>query len=476
MVIAMVFVAVPALVTRAEPPSHRATEDAGMERLKQLCLTDAEFRASAADTCAPYMLGMEEAARTQTQAGPQPSPQPGASAHEDKRAEIRAAIEKCASQGADTVGQCATDRANGMMGTLLDGADAFAQATTATACQSAFDAAGAANSALLGIKTNCAMSYQTCSNSCREADSLINKFPVESERSGFRSELSSGKTQCQSAQSRLRGIEQNIAQMQASQTRAQTCLSDVGTPTAPTGQLALQAHCAQYPYDPACAQLRQDCSNPQYAQNNPICICATNPGDSRCGNTGRGLEASIPTTLPPAGGGGGGIDGALGNPNALNSTLNDAALNGPQGPFESTTGANPRFSNSPASHGGGSSSLAGDPGAPGGPAGPGRSTFDTNVLGGGGAPRGPGGSGPGGSAGSGQPVDRGTRTALGWIPPKIPSEGDAVNLERFRPKMDGLPGRGPTSQLSSLGILGPHVNIWKQMNRRYLSLSNTLMP
>lgn len=404
------------------------------------------------------------AARRETPASREPSD--GVS--DEKRRQVQEAINRCSQASSSTESSCSTDRANGMSGTFFDGADAFARSLGTTnmgageACQNMAQTSSAANSAMLGVKSACVGAYQQCSDACSGAERLINELP-SGQRSEFQSQLRPLKTQCQSAQTRIQGIDQNLARIQQSQQQAQNCQNDVtGNNNGLTQAQLLQA-CAQNPNLPQCATLRQDCSNPQFAASNQVCICVANPTAPGCGS------GKLPSLATQNGG-----DATSGS-NA-SSALSSSSLGGLDDMGSTGAMANPEIEPS-ASGETGIRSRGGDSAAFSGSA-HGANTaglkyeedeknFNTDVLSGRYA-----GGGTSFGAAPDSPVGSYSQSGS-WIPPKVGTYESKVDLNKFRPDMQM---RNPASDSVPSGLLASHVNIWRQMNKRYLSVMGTLKP
>ena len=396
---------------------------------------------------------------------------PAASAASDDPAVVRAtrAIEKCENESEDAEQSCMTDPNDGTSG-LMGSADQLARgmgSAAGTACGQVADYANAANSALAGIKVNCSSGASSCSSACGEAATAIRALPTE-RQAAFRTRMTEARTICSRAQTRLQGIQQQIAQVGQSIQNSNNCQNDV---TNGADNQTLLQKCQANPSLTGCAAIlaaqAQDCSNPAFATSNVTCICQSNPSDSRCGyarnavGTGGGLGGGSPSSGDGAAGGktsgsafdpGSMADSQLGNPGGPGSPLSAVApLGGGGGGGMGNSG------------GGQNGAGSKKPGAPG-------SRYNTNLIsgyrgGGGVAGFGAAGSAAGG-AGSGQP--RGTASAAG-LPGK-------VDLSRFLPGARGEVRMGNNGISGPDGITGPFSDNWKKMNNRYEAVRNTLQP
>ncbi|MBX2995077.1 MAG: hypothetical protein KF681_09650 [Bdellovibrionaceae bacterium] len=399
---------------------------------------------------------------------------PASTATSEQVDAVTRAIAACETAAESTVGSCATDR-NGSMGGILDGADALARGlaqmnagtgtTSAETCQTMAQTAGAANTAMGAIKANCLMSFNSCSSSCKEAEDAIKQLPA-GDRSTYTSQLSGHKTKCNSAQTRLKSLDQNIAGALQAYQRSQTCVQDT------TGnQLPTLEQCRANPALPNCnLVLPQDCTNPQVASTNIACICqASNGRDSRCG------QANLGSTSPYQGPAGGTDKGSI-NDGTLGAQTLDAF--GTKSNYEMpsitpTEKINSQLPGSPGGGGmgGGSGRGANEPKPRQAAYYPSRINAEVNkgFVGGSGAP---------GAFKNGQALNGGTVSPDGgWIPPKVAPNPNEINFDRFRPSDAAFKNRGLASNdVLPNGLLAPHVNIWKQVNSRYQKIMSTLTP
>lgn len=421
----------------------------------------------------PECRSETNAARTTTSPTPAPTPtanprraETGDTASGDP--ELERLFEECRTKGARTVTDCSTDRAR-----TTATASSTAGLSTQEACQQAAGTASAANSALSSARASCQASYAACANVCQSAQARINAMNDGSRKSGYQNRLGPFRHSCESALTRLQGIDQDLASVQRVMSQNQACANDVTTDTttamAPmnggyeTASIQnMVATCASNPSLPQCVQLKQDCTNPQFAASNAVCACMSNPGDARC----RGAmadQASLPTTGRESMGG----PAAFGGLDPVGGGIGGPTEPGAAPSFQDSYQQNPVISGGAAAHGGGSASAVGGS-AVAGPDSP-RSGVDPHILATGRGGRGP--SGPGHSSAGGSYRDNGS-----WIPPKVSAKNDgaeSVDLNRFRP--GAMQMRAPASA-NRHGILPAHVNIWRQMNFRYSNISATLMP
>lgn len=223
-------------------------------------------------------------------------------------------------------------------------------------------------------------------------------------------------------------------------------------PSPPSGQTPQQQtksqleNCQTNPTSETCRRLRENCANLEFALSNEVCVCFNNPKDKVC--------PQVQATAPQQGGE---ILGGSGGPSALDGTAARTAREVPR--FETApTRANGQIRGQ---------DNGGLGGGGGGLAGPELEEYDdepglnTSILGSSGAAQGPGGTAAGNSkSGSYDP------TTGAWIPPRMKDETSEAQLDKLKIPS---PGRAPTAQ-GRREIHPPGVNIWREMNLRYLDV------
>ena len=393
-------------------------------------------------------------ATARTQATPRPSGNTrtgaGTGGNEQKLASCKAA-------GQSVSTSCSSSVANSNASNFSSGAaqngqamNAQEQAQVADMCRQAGQNAQQANSTIGNIIQQCQGAISSCSSACSDvAEGSLNTQQ--------KAELQTARNQCSSGSSALATLQNQQNQTQESANRAQQCLNDAGQGGGMNANNdANTIDCIKTPNAPGCIQAKQDCSNPEFAAANEVCKCAsgncstttarTNPAEGEDQSTG-GYDESPTPDMTAANGQG--VDGAKG----YQSDRHDMNLQGGGG-----GGA-----------GGGSAKGANQAGIKKGVA---PSKIDTDLLNGT-----LGGRAGGFGRSSGEPsADSGSYSNSGsWIPPKVGGE-EPPNLDRFRPNLDPKNFRGPASNNVRSEIYASHVNMWRQVNLRYIQVMGTLKP
>lgn len=393
-----------------------------------------------------------------------PNPPGDSNEASSEDSQIAAAVQACAAAADSTMAECSAQKSSGAMGqamaALNQATNAMNGSGAAQACGAANSAVQSANAAMMAMKATCSSSYDSCRSACQ-----INVPSGSSSYAAYKQ----AKANCNSASSLIAGIDQNMAQFQAARATNAQCVSDAASSAA--AALAAQTYAAS-----------QTCANASFAASNPGACGSPNFGStpsmpfSGSGGSGSSVNSGLITgneDFASDSGGGSGADlggpggfggGAGGGPGGLDpSGHRRGALGaGGNGPLPGSPGDGMSNGNNK------SANKSGPPAKPGRPA----STLSTNVLGG------RAGASPGSAFSAAVSKDPGngtvSKTGL-WIPPKVPDDPNKINLDRFRPGLQGY--RMPTGlEKSTSELLGSHVDIWKQVNLRYLSLSMTLKP
>lgn len=235
-------------------------------------------------------------------------------------------------------------------------------------------------------------------------------------------------------------------------------------------QMALnstEALCKKYPHAAICTGNKPvDCADPQMRMSNVVCICMTNPSDSRCAGGGIDIVGS-------AGRGGGGRAGSGAADGVGGAGLGGGAMpldlasesNG-MGNVAPGRAADPKGGTLGGGSGGNKSGLSGDTGSPkGNPGVAGREPPNKNINSGyygggsGGGNYSGGRYGGGGSYGS----TSGAANANFDLKPYLPNG-----------KLDAT--RGLANSAGPDGITGPNSNIWQKVKVRYYTVSPSLLP
>lgn len=322
------------------------------------------------------------------------------------------------------------------------------------------------NGALLAYNAACTTKYMDCSKVCKEGDEYIThqivnlrgNVPIVSELEQQRLELRQYRSQCNNLSRSLEMAATNLMGLMGSIAEASVCKNKAQNP--------MEEWCRQNVGSPLCGDNGSgpvaDCSNPQFAASNQVCICQANPFDPRCGgsyssNTGPSLGSN-----GDGGGAGAGADGSLG-------LFDGGAGGGIGGDAAGVKGNNNALAPNGKGSSGGVSGRAGDTGgggAGGGKAGAGGGGFNTKIIGGyGGGGRGGGGGFFGGgsaSSGGGGGGSAGARSN--------------VDLSKFLPGGINDPKRGLAGIIGPDGMTGPNSDLWKKVRVRYSEKSVEMLP
>lgn len=351
------------------------------------------------------------------------------------------------------------------------------------ACSKMAQFSQAANAAVAAYRLNCSSSISSCVSACDQAvryaeqnGSCLSAPQVsidlpgiseatrsirESLRASAYNEMKEHRRTCDNFTAKINEANQAIANYATTSANSSQCANLTDGTGAPPDDF-----CKANPNNASC--LKADCSNPQVAASNVICICTNTPNDPRCnersqhhastggevfqadyGSTDRSISAN---DYDYSGDVPGVPDIAMGEASSSAGT----SLDGSQGssPVSPMGGA-----------GGGSAARGG---GDGGSDSSGLSKdINGGFYGGGSA----GGMAMGGSASGGGSSGNGTpRSASAGTPGK-------PDLRQFLPGgMNDPRGRKLAGDSSPHGISGPHSNIWKNIQNRYRIVSPTLMP
>lgn len=361
---------------------------------------------------------------------------------------------------------------NSIMGQASQLTLALGQSTASSIQKSCSDTAAlmqGANAALAAYRSTCDSAISDCNSACGE----VKKFVVAenscmSVGAHDMSSVSTDMTQAaDNSIQRCNSFESKVSDAnQAIQNFAQTMGNAANCQTATAGAPVLgsvQKLCASQPNYPGCNPAAPvDCSKPELATTNKVCICSKNPNDPAClgpqkVGDGNGFGPNLDTgarlsKTDPSGFGGDLPNLPLPDQGNVNAT--------PGKPIDG--------------HQGGNAALGGgDSGSGGGPAGSGGSSSH-------GTDGSPSGSGfYGGSGGSGMYGSGGSEGGAGGrYAASAGSTGKPNNpdLRQFLPGGKFDPKRGISGMTGPDGITGPHTDIWQKVQNRYQVMSPSLLP
>lgn len=336
------------------------------------------------------------------------------------------------------------------------------------ACSKMNEAMAGVNTALGAFELNCNQGRSACMTSCEEAHEAYNsciKSNPQNAGTSVPEEITTNQRECRSYQSRLDDAIASVANVGSSFVMAKSC-KEFAESNDRLGDLTQNDTCKQNPTAPGC-EGPQNCSNPKFSATNTVCICLSNPSDSRCG-AGGGRLAGGGTLLPGGGKGGALLPGSgSGLGNLTENTGGGGLFEPPMGQPGSLAGEDPGGKKAGAPMGGGGSAgLGGGDGQSGGSVA--RDAQGNPVLKGfyGGS------GGSGGMYGSSGAGGRGPGSdGNGYLRPgeKVPDldkyRPDGLN-QKLRPGMAGLVGPD--------GITSQHDNIFAKIKNRYNAKSMTL--
>lgn len=332
------------------------------------------------------------------------------------------------------------------------------------ACNKMNSLMGVANAALLAYNMSCSNAVASCNSACIAAKQYLSSprcvVPGSTQPP---TEADSHLSACSRFQGQADAAKVGMQNLMASAGQASRCSSLTNGTGIPTPQL-----CAANPSAPGCVELQNaNCSNPQAAMTNKICICAKNPSDPQCvtgqgsGSNLNGMAGSTDSSsrVPTAAGN---IDDVPGLPDITQGEFKNGGDGG--GPVEGQQGGG-----SPV----GSGSGIGGGSSPGG-GGDGGGKVDghqvvSGFYGGSGGAAGGGGYGGGSYGGGGgyRPYGSGSAGAASTGGP---------DLSKFLPGRAFDPRRGISGVSGPDGITGPNSDIWMKVKNRYQVMGTTLLP
>ncbi|WP_253696706.1 hypothetical protein [Bdellovibrio bacteriovorus] len=396
-------------------------------------------------------------------------------------AQYESLLQQCNTQIDDTSYTCDEKNDSGMnnvASTASQLALLMGQQTSASvqaACSRMGDLSQAASGALAAYRLTCSESMKTCRSTCDSAVDYVkanpNCFPTNSATQlsavNALSQAQSRRDKCDNFESKMNEAQQAIQNYGATSANATQCGEQNKGETSTTPDF-----CKSTPNYPGCnPSAPVDCTKPELASSNKVCICTKNPLDPACFSQQKTADNSqvgnlIDSSSRLAANKGDDLGGDLpGLPGIEHGQLPSGgygdAVDGAQGGGGTSLGGG-----SSGSGGGYAAGLEGEGNAA-------RDENSANVNGGyyGG---GGGGSGlGGGSGGDGQPgVRQPTAAGAGGAAGKNgPDLRQFLPGGKFDPRMRGIAGAsGPD------GITGPHSNIWHKIQNRYKVVSPSLLP
>lgn len=386
---------------------------------------------------------------------------------------LEATISQCESQASETETMCSTapgDTSNTVRH-MIDQGSQLAQQSSLDACSSIARSASTIQSGLSGVKMACAGIYDQCRSTCSAASTELDGTTGidPQQKQTFKTRLRNATLQCNRAQDHLRTLDQGLAQMQDSLARSSQCAAQLSAEgfAPPTYD-----QCKSNPSLKGCEYYfsATDCSNPQTASSNLVCVCQSTPNDPRCSglNVPGSGKVSGGSSVGSSSGGGAGADVTGGFGGGGFGTAGDEVMayggeGSPYGPPNKPNAGGYGGGNLPASLN--APHERQQPQAQG-------SNINTNVTskrrGGGLLPlfgqRGAGGSGNNPGA------------ALDPNSPNAQNARRGVDLSKFLPGREMDPKRRISSTNGPDGITGPFSDNFKKVNARFVVLGHSLKP
>ncbi|MGZ3780426.1 MAG: hypothetical protein ACXVCY_07265 [Pseudobdellovibrionaceae bacterium] len=389
--------------------------------------------------------------------------------------EFESLMQKCRTQITDTNNAC-DDKKDAGMNNALNGASQLGQVMGQAggiqgSCSNTTAIMGGANAALAAFKMSCSSSVTSCDTVCNNAKNFA--VSNNSCMTGLGATDYAGSTtltekadkaieECNAFSAKVNEANQAIASF------AQTLMGAANCQAASSGtgmpNLAVQKLCVSNPQYPGCAGAAAvDCTNPQIAATNKICICGKNPMDPSCSDQKLGGGPTAGPNIDPS------TRASKADPSSLGGNLPD--LPSPDLGNVKTTAGKPIDGKQ-----GGNAALGGDSnnGAGNAPAKGGAGTS---------ASEGPASSGSGFYGGSGSGMNGsnssssdGSNAARYAASAGIAGKNANPDLKKFLPGGQFDPKRGISGMTGPDGITGPHTDIWMKVQIRYQVTSPSLLP
>ncbi len=382
-------------------------------------------------------------------------------------------IERCQQDSQSAISSC-DEKNDGGMNSVASTASQVAllmgQQTSSSitaACSKMADLSQAANAALAAYRLNCRSAQESCLSSCEQAKAFVIEkaatcFPdlsgaqLTSAMSSYHSAIDGNLNSCRSLESKISEAQQAIQNYGSTLANASQCAAlTSGDPSRSVAEL-----CRATPNYPGCNPAAPvDCSKPEHATTNKICICSKNPHDPSC------------TAQQKAGGNS--LGGSIDSSSRLNNSSSEFKEDIPGLPSITPGASGSGFGNSIDGHQGGAP-LGGEDGSGHGVAGLAKAkesvgeklSGDTSGVYGGGGGRYYGNGSSGGDA-----VAEGSYRRF-----QGEKGSQGPDLKKFLPGGPFDPKRSLSGIGGVDGITGPHSNIWQKIQNRYRALSPTLMP
>ena len=329
------------------------------------------------------------------------------------------------------------------------------------ACSKMATVVQGANAALAAYRLNCSSAIDGCKQSCAKVKAFVKANPTCLPIPIYESLLSAADAEvkkCSGFDNKVQQAQQAIQNYGATSANAAQCAAlTSGDPN------ALAAYCAKNPTAIVCNTLgATDCSNPEVAAKDRVCICQKAPNSAEClktqmaGNDGKGINSTDSSSrLGQTNTSGADFSGDIPD---LPSIAQGKANSGGGDAVDGSQGGG-------GVGGGGGGSGGGGSGGGNGAADPRTANVNGGFYGGGGGNR----FGSSGGAGGGGAGGRYGANAA-------PGTPGGPDLRQFLPGGQYDPKRGISGFGGIDGITGPNTNIWHKIQNRYRVMSPTLLP
>lgn len=379
---------------------------------------------------------------------------------------FEAEANSCVSESQSATNSCNADKNDSILTSINDANRISSQVDNMTggaligSCNSLLQMAQGSAASIGLYKGECGGARTQCISKCSsvknniETQSASNPAIRQACQAALQ-KVSGPLSMCESTlKGRLDQADQNIARLVGLMGQAKNCQTqfsglDMGL-------------CMTNPSAPGCgfSAASTDCNDPTAAATNPVCICVKNPMDPSCGGSFKTGSIGSSGVLAGANGGSG-LDSNYNSGKDISKMVDAMGSSSiDQGKANNGSGEDPG-----GRKGGGANIDSGGSGNGGTGSGGG----DESYAGGGrGTPsgfRGGGGGGGGGSWGPRGSASSSGRSGGSGVNSKLTVPG-RPDLNQFRPNMN-MGRRNLAGVVGPDGLLGPHANIWVQVQNRY---------
>lgn len=391
--------------------------------------------------------------------------------------DLQRLVEVCRTQNESATNSCDESSDTGIMNTVRQASSLLGSATAASvqaACSSMAKYSAAANAALSAYDTNCSSAISGCTKACQQAVNYweSHNYCRETGAMGPPSPWPSDSIYLQ-AKDKLSTCRGLTSKSQDAQKAAQNYMatlanaSNCAKASSGVSDPQVQALCQANPNLEGCtASGPVDCTKPELASTNKVCICAKNPNDPQCMNlnsANNGTTMLSSTTMPTTSGRDANLDFG-GDLNGLPPVQQGTPGSGSADSVDGKQGASANLSGDNLNSSGAANAAKNGESA-------GKDKKGLEVTSG--FYSGSGGGGFGGGNGSGS--EGGMRGMMDRAVSALKNKGP--DLRQFLPGGNKDPhARGIAGSSGPDGITGPNSNIWHKIQNRYQVVAPTLIP